>query len=503
MKKKLITSLMISLFLLSSCILLPVSGMIDEEINEIEKNVIKGLTGKNSDLVEGREYWALLIGVGIYAEHPEMEVVSILDAANMYETLIASEHWHDDHIKVITGENATKTNIIEGLHWLDSMEDEEDISVVYISSHGGPLTFFGMPLDLFPRDEADGCDEVLVTYYGFKNPYLENLRDDELNFFLNRLESSGICVIIDCCHAGGFNDLPHTSQFMKGTLSSNYYDRKSSDSTFIEDFSKDISKDGRIVLMGTREDEIGWGSVDGTFFTNALIEPLREGFGDFNGDGFVSAEEAFYYARSRIDADQHPTICDWYNGELLLTSAEKHKVDFYDDCESESTSWISEDHTDGIGGDLWHLSQVDYRSPSHCWYLGDEHINHYTNNMNNSLVSPEIHLGEKPFLNFVAYENMEKYQDNWGACNSYDFIFLDISTDNWGSYHTRELHLDSSWWRVYNISLHSGTFGDLSGETIQMRFRIVSDENMPFNPATGMGFIMIDDILICSKKAEV
>jgi hypothetical protein len=435
------------------------------------------------------EYWALLVGVGEYAGHPEMEAPCDLDVQHMREALLSSDQWHTDHIKTIIGKNATKINIIKGLRWLDSMEDKDDISVVYFSSHGGYLSFFGVPIDLPPLDEADRADEVLVTYYGFINP-LANIRDDELNLYLNTLESHGECVIIDCCYAGGFNDTPRTDQFL---INTRFFrnDGASSPSAFAEDFLKDISKEGRVVLMGTRENELGWASPDeGLLFTTALTESLRKGVGDFNDDGSISAEEAFLVARSRTEL-QHPTMCDWYDGELLLTTNEKYNIDFWDECESDSL-WMTVDHTGGVGGDLWHLSEVDSRSPTHCWYLGDEESGRYYNNMDNSLISLAIHLGEKPLLTFPAR----------GLHEIWDTLSLEVSTDNWSTWFREKLYLHSDWEPI-DIPLYSTPFGDLSGTTIQLRLRFTSDESIPFNPYYGHGYIMIDDILIYSEKTEV
>ena len=43
------------------------------------------------------------------------------------ELLLLSDHWQSDHIRVLTGADATKRNIIEGLRWLAEMDDENDI----------------------------------------------------------------------------------------------------------------------------------------------------------------------------------------------------------------------------------------------------------------------------------------------------------------------------------------------------------------------------------------
>jgi len=487
-EKKHYIILMISIFLVSSPIILPISDMnVRGTILENDKT-IPGFTDNVVDSDDNREYWALLIGVGVYADHPEMESPSNQSAEAIYGALLSFEYWQEDHVKLITCENATKTNIFNGLRWLDEMENEDDVSLVYIATHGGPLNIFGIPLDFPPRDEEDKCDEVLVTYYGFRNPLLENLRDDELNFFLNRLESQGICVIIDSCYAGGFNDPPR-NPFRNNIFIQRYNKYRFSASAFIKGFSEEISKDGRVVLMATEEHELGYAAPgEGHCFTNVLLESLQGGIGDFNDDDFISAEEAFTYTRSRV-RNQHPTIYDGYDGELSLIIS-GYEIDFFDDFESENVEWTTIDHTGGISGDLWHISENNSASPTHCWYLGNENTERYNNDMNNSLVSNEIELGENPILTFVTAIEAEKY----------DSFYLDVSKDNWYSYQSRKVSgpLGSSWGTEV-ISLYSYPFEDLSGKTIQLRFRFSSDGNIPFDPWDGSGFLMIDDVLIYSK----
>ncbi|KAA0015009.1 MAG: hypothetical protein FE041_01190 [Thermoplasmata archaeon] len=254
------------------------------------------------------EYWALLVAVGVYANVPEMNRPSMLkEVENLYKTLLVSEWWDENHIKVITAENATLLNIIKGFRWLDKMEDENDICLIYLTTHGFPIIF-----DLPPFDEKDEMDEALATYRGFlpfENPWswepLANpfaiLTDDEINYFLNRLESKGICLIVDSCHSGGFND--------------NWsYAKK-----FAKELSVELRGKNRVVMTSVREEDTSYGS----FFTHYLVEGLK-GYGDKNGDGICSAEEAFWYAQPIIEKyyGMYPQIFDDYPGELYLTEVE-------------------------------------------------------------------------------------------------------------------------------------------------------------------------------------
>jgi len=264
---------------------------------------------------DGTEYWALLIAVGVYLNNPEQDRPRMLvEVEDVYNSLLVSANWESNHIYKITGENANLENMISGFQWLAKMDDSNDISLVYITTHGAVA-----PTDFPPRDEADGKDEFLVPYEGFDD-VTKFIWDDELVFFLTLLESKGICVIIDSCFSGGFNDLlfiKEKSNRMRHTFITvkNLVDRYNS-AVWIKDFSKEISGNDRVVLMSCREAEVSYGSD----FSAYIAEGLR-GNADVNSDKVCSAEEVFNYAKPRVEERglQHPTIRDMYTGDLPVT----------------------------------------------------------------------------------------------------------------------------------------------------------------------------------------
>ena len=232
----------------------------------------------------GTEYWALLVGVGVYLNHPNQDRPSMLEAVDdLQEVLLNSPLWEADHIHVLKGAKATTRNLIRELFWLIRNEDKNDMSLIYITTHGGPIKDKNnKTLDLFPRDETDKADEILIMYQGFEKWY-GKLWDDFLKFMLRLLQSKGICIIIDSCHSGGFDDL---------------------------------ESNGRLLLMSCREDELSYGSK----FSEYLIEGFwgeADAFG--NKDGVNSAQEAFNYADYHVNGKQNPMMIDKYNFEFPVT----------------------------------------------------------------------------------------------------------------------------------------------------------------------------------------
>ena len=262
------------------------------------------------------EYWALLVAVAVYADNPkENRPLMLEEVDDFYDLLLESPWWSEDHIKVIKGEEATTTGIIQGLRWLDRMEDSDDISVVYITTHGFPLD-----VDIPPLDEEDGFDEALMSYWGFAYPNLF-IWDDELNFLLNRLESQGVCLIVDSCFAGGFNDPPDWNLSIQPVNPFYQIQTDQAITKWIQGFGEEVRGQGRVVLMASREDEVSYSGG----FAPYLIDGFR-GFGDTNMDGIVTAEEAFYYSEPRTYR-QHPTMYDGYDGELPLIQLNEPPLD--------------------------------------------------------------------------------------------------------------------------------------------------------------------------------
>jgi len=311
-----ITKICLSLLLvLSFCFnsfIIGTSGIILDQSSDIKI--------KNGD--GNCDYWALLIGVDYTWYFNSVFGAGFENNVNwMYKTLLVSNNWKEDHIRVLTGKNATFLNIVKSLRWLDEMEDDDDVCLIYYAGHGGYLNFVNkitdreIPIDLPPFDESDGCDEFITTYWTAKN-HLAIITDDLLKYYLNRLDSEGLAIIFDSCYSGGMSDYKNCffgSKYEKNNLKD-----------WKNDFSKDISKKGRVILMSSRENESSYGV--GSLLFGTFISQAFQGFADFDNNKDISAEEAFYYAsdlyKKLVDDKCIPTIYDSYDQELVITEKE-------------------------------------------------------------------------------------------------------------------------------------------------------------------------------------
>jgi hypothetical protein len=267
------------------CIILVVAPISNAGLNtkqqiKFEKYKIGQLKSIIDHSHNGPENWALLFAVGEYYLHPYQDRPSMIRAVNdLHNVLVNSPGWKSENIHKVMKSQATGSNLIRELLWLIRSADKDDYTLIYITTHGSPLLdSYGQPLDYPPKDEADGADEILVMYHGFETSY-SYIWDDLLNFLVSLIKSK-VCLIVDSCYAGGFDDYPMRNQ-------------------------------DRVTLMSSREDETCYGS----YFSDYLIDGLL-GLADLGGnlDGINSAEEAFRYASFwvRLLHTFTPTMRDLY-----------------------------------------------------------------------------------------------------------------------------------------------------------------------------------------------
>lgn len=245
--------------------------------------------------------------------------------------LAAAQGYGTQNMMLLLDQQATKAGIRDAiLGWLDPLEDESTQVLFFFSGHGMYAP------DDNPPEEADGLDEFIVPFdiecLHCGTPQViwlpeTAVRDDELDQWLNELESQHITVIIDSCFSGGMvgtggyavKGLSWTPELQSGKVPVVVGDG----------FAQDIDGDGRVILMASREDQGSWefGELAHGVFTYYLLEALRTPVADTNVNGYVSAEEAYAYLRDRVDnwvfdktgEHQNPQLFDTLPGQADLT----------------------------------------------------------------------------------------------------------------------------------------------------------------------------------------
>jgi hypothetical protein len=149
---------------------------------------------------DDRPKWALLIGINQYPNFaPRGQLTGCVnDVEVMRQVLVNSFNFPENHVAVITDEQASQEGIRGAMRELVQRVGPDDVVVFHYSGHGSQMT------DL-EGDEPDGLDETIVPYDSGRAPH-ENrdIKDDEIYLWLKELtaKTSAVTLIFDCCHSG-------------------------------------------------------------------------------------------------------------------------------------------------------------------------------------------------------------------------------------------------------------------------------------------------------------
>ena len=156
-------------------------GISAEYEDSPKKNFLNNPDNLEDDTcIDGREYWAILIGINNYPGTQGDLPYSINEILSFKRTLLNGGNWNETHIRVLTNSQANKPAIFDAIEWLDSNADEDDISIFYYAGHG----------------KRSSSNEYLQVYN-------ETISDEELDEKLDEVDGK-IVVILDSCYSGGF-----------------------------------------------------------------------------------------------------------------------------------------------------------------------------------------------------------------------------------------------------------------------------------------------------------
>ncbi len=228
--------------------------------------------------------YALVIGVG--ADLPD----TIDDAVGVASILTDPDRcgYPDEQVLLLTGRNATRTDILRGLMWLAKITDEESTVIVYFSGHGYR---FGPPNDqahyLLPNDyDLKRYEETCIPGAIFAG-------------LLKKISARNLVLLLDCCHPADVGGIKGARiQVVKAPLPA--------EALSLLEVGKGI-----IIIASSLENEYSHTGHPYSIFTQALVEVLS-GQGVSQQDGFVRVADLALYARevvpSRTADRQHPTL---------------------------------------------------------------------------------------------------------------------------------------------------------------------------------------------------
>ncbi|MBW4630187.1 MAG: caspase family protein [Brasilonema octagenarum HA4186-MV1] len=187
-------------------------------------------------------------------------------------------------------------------------EQKSDLLLLYFSGHGF-------------RDDDDNL--YLVTRNTKRNRLASTAVSSQfiigiMSRSIKEKKASGQVLLLDCCHSGSF-----AQPGVKG-----------SQSTAIED--KFLQGRGRVVLTSSRaaqrsyeEKEADEEGLRLSYFTRALVQGLKTGKADIDGDGFISSVDLYQYVYQRIGKekpDQTPQQWDLATEGKIIIAKNPHAI---------------------------------------------------------------------------------------------------------------------------------------------------------------------------------
>jgi hypothetical protein len=262
---------------------------------------------------EETEYYAIIAACSEYKNQshnlppPPFEPISEDILKNLYCSLVDSDNWNESHIILLLNENATKKNITNAFEEMAGRVGPQDIFLFSWSGHGTLVPDEDGDESLIDPD--DKYDEAICPYDA--ELVTDMLTDDELDFYFSSINAKGMCLFFESCVSGGIvsentdkvvTDLAH--DIIRGNFN-----------------SYDIDGTNRIVIMSTRPNRVCTLGASGFSLTNSMAKSFGSLARDSNGDGFISAEEAFKIARRLyIVESSMPYIMYWLSAYISIKS---------------------------------------------------------------------------------------------------------------------------------------------------------------------------------------
>lgn len=233
---------------------------------------------------------ALIIGVG--SDLPN----TVQDATGLAAILTDEERcaYPANQVNVLTEAEATRQKVLDALDQLALTVEPDDTVIFYFSGHGYQVHI-----------GAVNMNEYYLMPYEYDQADLPNttISRPELLEKLNAINAQKQLIILDCCHAGGLDDLEPQTKSIGVSMA-----KAPISAEAIEELEKGS---GRVVISSCRAKELSYAGKPYSQFTQALVEGLA-GAEASKQDGFVRANDLGLYAAKEVPkhtrARQNPTM---------------------------------------------------------------------------------------------------------------------------------------------------------------------------------------------------
>lgn len=283
MRKKDMTVNIKKLVLCVVLVFLSSAGVLADSMKSI------GVFEKNERLnrwEKGKKY-ALVVGISQYEKLPRERQLKYChkDASLFASCLMEYSRIPFDEVVVLTNEQATRRNILWHFKLMKEKMGPADTFLFFYSGHGVPDDRFD--IFLFAHD----TDPDLISD--------DSIELRKLCTRIQSLESLQKIIILDCCYSGaGIESSSPVTWTWKGD---------GSPGGFSDELMEDLTGKGLVMIVSAQENERSWESESYKqgYFTYNLVEALKgaadQGAG--NGDGYVTADEAYNYVYYNVNKD--------------------------------------------------------------------------------------------------------------------------------------------------------------------------------------------------------
>ena len=252
--------------------------------------------------------WAVVIGIDGYkdARIPSLQTAEA-DAVKIKEVIASRIGLDADHIKILTGSQATQQNIRSAMGtWLARKATKDDLVLIYYAGHGAPETDYS-------RKSPDGLSKYLVPYDAKADDlFATAIPMTEIATIFDRIEARSIIFFSDACYSGAAGG----RSFMMGKFRS----------VLIGDPTAVIAKGkGRIIITAGQANEpaVEDAKLGHGVFTYYLLEGLSGKAA--NASGSVTLSGLYSYLSDRVTrkskelgGNQHPVMKGELQGDIVL-----------------------------------------------------------------------------------------------------------------------------------------------------------------------------------------
>jgi hypothetical protein len=230
-----------------------------------------------------REKWALVIGISKFQDsHLKGLAYSAKDAQDFGNLLLDPSvgRFKTSNVHTLTGEVTTR-QIKEELNWLARSAGEDDLVVIFLSSHGTPRSYDTAEVNYIATSDTQVLpeDDLFATAM----PMVE-ISD----IVRTRIKARRTAIFLDTCHSGAATaSLPERATAAAGSVDA------SASSEALDRIRQGV---GRVILTSSKPDEV---SSEGApfqngYFTHFLLLALRQ------NNGMATIDQVFAYMNDQL-----------------------------------------------------------------------------------------------------------------------------------------------------------------------------------------------------------